>query len=62
MKILNVFLFYANFLAYPEKFMKRVVISLLASICGITPIASPSKVIPCPENEIKFTLNGFSSF
>ena len=39
--------------------MNRVVNSSLASICGITPIASPSKVIPCPENEITFTLIGF---
>jgi hypothetical protein len=25
---------------------------------GITPIASPSNVIPCPEKEIIFTLKG----
>ena len=40
--------------------MKRAVNSSLFSFCGITPIASPSKVIPWPENEITLTLKGFS--
>ena len=62
MKMFNVFLFPANFLAIPEKLMKRAVISLLSSFCGITPIASPSNVIPCPEYVITFTVKGFSLF
>jgi hypothetical protein len=40
--------------------MKRAANSLLSSFCGITPIASPSKVIPWPENEITLTLKMFS--
>ncbi len=58
-KMFNVFFFSANFLAIPEKLMKRVLMSLFSPFSGITPKASPSYVIPCPEYEITFTVKGF---
>ncbi len=57
----KVFLFLANLLAFPEKLMNRVVTLIsdpIFSSCGITPIASPSNVNPCPVKEITLTIKG----
>lgn len=55
---MRVFGFYANFLAIPDKLMKRATL-WSPSIYGITAIASFSKFKPWPEKVIIFTLYGF---
>jgi len=50
MKMFRVLSFKARYLAYFEKFMNRGTrYFLLLSYSGITAIASPLKVYPCPE-------------
>ena len=62
MKILNVLLISANLLAQSEKLINRRILELPLNVCsysGITAMASPSNIIPCPEKVITLTEKGF---